>query len=58
VCASCDPAAGFDEDPERIPPSAEPLYAELVLRIGNRVAMRPCDDPEAWDWRKWLASAS
>jgi len=57
VCARCSFTREF-LDPEFLAmPSVQAHLSRLAARLFAPAPMLPSDDPDAWDWRAWIAAS-
>ena len=55
VCANCSRTKPFGDLAFSQSPEVVMVLTDLSQRINAATPIRPCDDPEAWDWRAFLA---
>lgn len=55
VCPRCSKTKPYgDREFAYSPPKVE-ILTELAQRVASTTPLQPCDDPDAWDWRAFLA---
>ncbi len=55
VCATCSRTKPYGDESFAQSPAVVAKLSELSQRINAKTPTRPCDDPETWDWRLWIA---
>jgi hypothetical protein len=57
VCARCSFTREF-LDPEFLAlPGVQAHLSRLAARLIADQPLLPCDDPDGWDWRAWIAAS-
>lgn len=58
VCNCCTTTRQFEDTAFVAGPGFRSGLEALAPRLASSTPMRPCDDPVAWDWRKFLRERS
>lgn len=55
VCTGCSKTKPYGDSNFIQSPSVTQMLHSLRNRVNSKTPLRPCDDPEAWDWRALVA---
>ena len=55
VCAGCSKTRAFGDAEFCSSPAVVQALNEIRMRVHAPAPIRPCDDPEHWDWRAYVA---